>query len=279
MEKYRAIPKGFMTVGEVAKKMNTTVRTLQYYDKEGILSPSSESEGGRRLYTDRDIIKLHQIQSMKYIGFSLADIKDRLISLDTPSEVADTLAGQAAAIREKIDSLSEALEAVEKLREETLKMKTVDWKKYADIIMFLQNGADEYIWLVRSLDSKVLEHGWSNFDEEGSKHIISTWDRLCEEIAKLKKSGAAPESEQGQAIAKEWWDMVLDFTGGDMSLLPKLMQFAGNLDNWDEKWKAKMTQAEDFIGKALEVYFMREGYNPLDGTQPADNNLRRSTAV
>ena len=29
MAKYRAIPQGFMTVGEVAKKMGVTVRTLQ----------------------------------------------------------------------------------------------------------------------------------------------------------------------------------------------------------------------------------------------------------
>lgn len=41
MEKYRAIPKGYMTIGEVAKKMNVTVRALQYYDREGLLSPSS----------------------------------------------------------------------------------------------------------------------------------------------------------------------------------------------------------------------------------------------
>lgn len=34
MEKQRAVPKGFMTVGEVAKKMNVTVRTLQHYDRE-----------------------------------------------------------------------------------------------------------------------------------------------------------------------------------------------------------------------------------------------------
>ncbi len=33
MAKFRAIPEGFMTVGEVAKKMGVTVRTLQYYDK------------------------------------------------------------------------------------------------------------------------------------------------------------------------------------------------------------------------------------------------------
>ena len=41
MAKHRAIPKGYMTVGEVAKKIGVTVRTLQYYDKEGLLSPSA----------------------------------------------------------------------------------------------------------------------------------------------------------------------------------------------------------------------------------------------
>lgn len=51
MTNNRAIPEGFMTVGEVAKKMGITVRTLQYYDKEGLFSPSLQSEGGRRLYT------------------------------------------------------------------------------------------------------------------------------------------------------------------------------------------------------------------------------------
>ena len=71
MARYRAIPQGFMTVGQVAKKMGVTVRALQYYDKEGLLSPSAESEGGRRLYTDKDLVKLHQIISLKSLGFSL----------------------------------------------------------------------------------------------------------------------------------------------------------------------------------------------------------------
>lgn len=35
METSKAIAQGYMTVGEVAKKMDVTVRTLQYYDREG----------------------------------------------------------------------------------------------------------------------------------------------------------------------------------------------------------------------------------------------------
>ena len=109
MAKYRAIPEGFMTVGELAKKMNVTVRTLQYYDKEGVLSPSAESEGGRRLYTDKDLVLLHQILSLKSLGFSLKDIKGRLISLKTPDDVANALTEQADILRKNIEQFRKDL--------------------------------------------------------------------------------------------------------------------------------------------------------------------------
>ena len=139
MAKYRAIPDGYMTVGEVAKKMGTTVRTLQYYDKEGLLSPSAESEGGRRLYTDKDLVTLHQILSLKSLGFSLDDIKRRLISLETPTDVATALTEQADSIREKIEQLTDSLTAIEQLKTEVLQMRTVSFKKYADIIVNQRN--------------------------------------------------------------------------------------------------------------------------------------------
>lgn len=120
MEKYKTTSKGYMTVGEVAKKMGVTVRTLQYYDTEGLLSPSLESEGGRRLYTDIDVIKLYQILSLKHLGFSLDDIKNRLISLDSPDDVAKALSEQAAAMRQKIETLSESLKQIEALQAEVL---------------------------------------------------------------------------------------------------------------------------------------------------------------
>ena len=90
-----------MTVGELAKKMGITVRALQYYDKQGIFSPSAESRGGRRLYTYKDMVRLHQILSLKSLGFSLDDIKNRLISLDSPDDVADALFKAGCCCREK----------------------------------------------------------------------------------------------------------------------------------------------------------------------------------
>lgn len=114
--------------------MGITVRTLQYYDKEGLLSPSAESEGGRRLYTDKDFVTLHQIVSLKSLGFSLEDIKHRLISLETPTDVANALTEQADDIRRKIEQLTASLTAMEQLKAEVLQMQTVNFKNMQTLL-------------------------------------------------------------------------------------------------------------------------------------------------
>lgn len=106
-----------MTVGEVAKKMGVTVRALQYYDREGLFRPSAVSEGGRRLYTDKDIIRLHQILSLKSLGFSIDEIKNRLTAIDTPEEVAAALTEQGEAIQAQIDALTQSLHDIQTLKE------------------------------------------------------------------------------------------------------------------------------------------------------------------
>jgi len=193
MEKHRAIPPGYMTVGEIAKKMDVTVRTLQYYDKEGVLSPSAESEGGRRLYTQKDIVKLHQIQSMKYLGFSLEDIKNRIPSIDTPEEVSSLLVEQAKAICEKVKQLQDVLVAIGKLNAEVLQMKTVDWEKYANILVLLQHKNDSY-WLLKHLDDQVLEYLQNRFDDESAYALMNAQQQLFKKVDTFQKRGILPES-------------------------------------------------------------------------------------
>ena len=252
MEKHKAVPQGYMTVGEVAKKMHVTVRTLQHYDREGLLPPAAISEGGRRLYTDRDLIKLHQILSLKHLGFSLDDIKNRLIPMDTPREMAAVLAQQAAAVQRKIDSLSESLRELEALRTEVLQMQSVDFKKYADIIVNLQMKND-YYWLIKHFDDQLLDHIRGHFDRNSGLDFMDRFTQLQNEAMRLQDEGIPADSEEAQAFAEVYWNMITEFTGGDMSLLPKLVEF-GQLDHGF---------SNAFIGSVLEIYFSRSGTNPF----------------
>ena len=253
---------GYMTVGEMAKKTGVTVRTLQYYDREGLLHPSAESEGGRRLYTHKDRVKLHQILSLKHLGFSLDDIKNRLISLDTPVEVATVLAEQAAAIREKIDALTKSLHDIEALRGEVLQMQRVDFKKYADIIVNLQMKND-YYWMIKHFDDQTLDVIRGRFDRESGQEMMDTFVSLRDRALALGQQGVPPQSEQGQELARDFWEMILAFTDGNMSLLPKLMEL-GTQEDTDQKWREQQEIFNGYIGPALEVYFKEHGIQPFE---------------
>ena len=262
MAKCRAIPDGYMTVGEVAKKMGTTVRTLQYYDKEGLLSPSAESEGGRRLYTDKDLVTLHQILSLKSLGFSLDDIKCRLISLETPTDVATALTEQADSIREKIEQLTDSLTAIEQLKAEVLQMQTVNFKAYADIIVNLQMKNGSY-YLIKRFDDDTLDHIRNQFDRESGLDFMDRFNRLSDEIVQFQKENVPPESEKCQRVVKEYWGLIMEFTNGDMSMLPKLMEI-GNIDTATNAWEERQKIVNDYLELALQVYFSKLGVNPFE---------------
>lgn len=63
------------TVHEVSKLARVSIRTLQYYDKIGLLHPTKYTESGYRLYDDTALEKLQQILLFRELEFSLKDIK------------------------------------------------------------------------------------------------------------------------------------------------------------------------------------------------------------
>ena len=64
-----------MTVNEVSKLAGVSIRTLQYYDKIGLLHPTGYTDAGYRLYDDADLERLQHILLFRELEFPLKDIK------------------------------------------------------------------------------------------------------------------------------------------------------------------------------------------------------------
>ena len=64
-----------MTVHEVSKLTGVSIRTLQYYDRIGLLHPAQYTEAGYRLYDDAALETLQQILLFRELEFPLKDIK------------------------------------------------------------------------------------------------------------------------------------------------------------------------------------------------------------
>lgn len=249
-----------MTIGELAKWVGVTVRTLQYYDKEGILKPSALSKGGHRLYAARDVVKLHQILSFKYLGFSLEEIKNHILPLDTPEQMVSILIQQQKAIEEQIENLQEAAQSIEAFRNEVENIKSVDFEKYAEIIELLKMGNEAY-WVWKCFDDTLSHHIKERFGRDPAlgEKTYHTYLNLLDEAVSLVQEGEAPESERSKRLAEKWWKMIMDFTGGDMTLIPKLESFNRDKTGWNQELAQKQHEIDAFMNKMLNCYFKEQG--------------------
>lgn len=107
----------FYTTGAFAKKANVSIRTIRFYDKQGILKPSHISESGYRLYTDADFAKLQKVLTLKYLGFSLEEIMDITVNDDDEDYVRSSLALQLELVKKKRESLQVVEEALTKTQQ------------------------------------------------------------------------------------------------------------------------------------------------------------------
>ena len=91
---------------------------------------------------------------------------------------------------------------------------------------------------------------------------MDRFNRLSDEILQLQKENVPPESEKCQQIVKEYWGLIMEFTNGDMSMLPKLMEY-GSIDTATNAWEERQKIINEYLEPALQVYFSRLGTNPF----------------
>ncbi|MRR29213.1 MerR family transcriptional regulator [bacterium] len=65
-----------ITIGEVAKMLDVTTRTLRYWEEMGVIEASHRSEGGNRLYTPYMLRRMRFIIKLKDLGLSIKEMQD-----------------------------------------------------------------------------------------------------------------------------------------------------------------------------------------------------------
>ena len=94
------------STGELAKAAEVSVRTIQYYDQRGILTPSEVTEGGRRIYHDSDLERLQVICFLRDLDFSINQIK-KLLQEENREQVLELL------LTDQVESLEKSSKEIE----------------------------------------------------------------------------------------------------------------------------------------------------------------------
>jgi len=121
------------TTGEIAKLCGVSVRTVQYYDSRGILAPESLSEGGRRLYSDRDVQRLRIICFLREAGISIGSIAE-LFAEENPEQIISLLLDrQEQTLREERSHIDERLKIVSGIRRGMKELEVFSVQSIGDI--------------------------------------------------------------------------------------------------------------------------------------------------
>lgn len=127
------------TSGELAKLCNVTVRTVQYYDNRGIITPYDYSEGGRRLFNDDDVRKLQVICFLKELGFSLNDISEIMKENNADHILKTLLDEQEQNLKTEIEEKEEKLKQIQNIKRNLKKEENISVEKLNDIAYLMSN--------------------------------------------------------------------------------------------------------------------------------------------
>ena len=105
---------GLLQIGQVAERTGLSLRTIRFYEENGLVRPTSRSDGGFRLYSDDDVARLEVIKRTKPLGFRLEEMQELLTLLAELAERPDD-----AALTDRLRMFHEAATArVHALREQ-----------------------------------------------------------------------------------------------------------------------------------------------------------------
>ena len=125
---------GYYSSGEFARMAHVTLRTVRYYDKQDILKPSLVTGSGARFYTDEDFARLQQILLLKYLGFSLDDIREMTISDSDYHFMLNSLNIQLRLVRDRIEQMQLVEKAIQDTAQAIQDHHTIDWSQMLNLI-------------------------------------------------------------------------------------------------------------------------------------------------
>lgn len=195
------------TISEFSRRARITVRTLRFYEEIGLLIPAQKNASGHRLYGLTELAKLQQIQSLKFLGYSLQDIKN-LIGNDTDAfKLEKSLPLQHKFLTEKRDELNRAIEAVERVQSIMKEGKPLTWPVLSSLLFQMEHEEDQKEWVKEYFSESIANQFFSLPKEHRQQMDMEMLDWLAM-VKKLMKEGVSPDSPEAFDVLVKLTEMA-----------------------------------------------------------------------
>jgi len=106
------------TIGDLARELEVSTRTIRYYEERGLLSPQRTINTQQRLYTPGDRVRLKLLLRARGLGFRLEDIRELFEIYDATHDERRQGQRLRGMIAERLEQVEAQLRDITDLRDE-----------------------------------------------------------------------------------------------------------------------------------------------------------------
>ena len=242
-----------LSIGGLAKRAGLTVRSLRFYETEGLLSPIRRPNGHRH-YRKQDIERVQQIVVLKSIGLSLSAIRKLL--KENPPVMKKVLEMQVKELQTRQQENNRSLTLLHGAMKHAEAGDDIDIALLYELIRIAKMNTENHPmnevakdYLTRDQLDEVKGRG---VPPQQLEYFNKVWADLIAEAEEMAGKNTDPEDVEAQDLAGRWTLMVEMFTQGDKKLTENLGKMYEDRDSWEgKKAEAPFSRAvQDFVGKA-----------------------------
>ncbi|SDY58264.1 MerR family transcriptional regulator [Lachnobacterium bovis] len=240
------------TVNEVSKLTGVSRRTLQYYDKIGLLRPTEYTESGYRLYDDAALERLQQILLFRELEFPLKDIKDIVTRSDFDKKKAlDQQMELLELKKEHIENLINMCRGLKMRGVKNLEFKAFDTRKIEE---YSQKAKEQW---KSTPEYKEYEEKSKSRTKADEKEIMKDLMKVFEEFGTMKEKN--PASQEVQDQVKKLQNFITDYFYNctDETLFGLGKMYAGGGEFTENIDKMGGTGTAEFTYQAIKIYCNR----------------------
>lgn len=238
-----------MTVNEVSKLTGVSIRTLQYYDKIGLLKPTNYTKTGYRLYDDTALETLQQILLFRELEFPLKDIKK---IIDSPSFDKNKALEQQITLltlkKEHLENLIVLAHGIKEIGVKTMNFSAFDTHKI-----------DEYAAQAKASWGETPEYREYEQKAKGrtpkqQQAINTQMMNIFAEFGKIRHE--EPSVEEAQKLAGKLQDFITEnfYTCSKEILVSLGRMYAGGGAFTDNIDTVGGVGTAEFAHRAIEIY-------------------------
>ena len=239
-----------MTVHALSERSGVSVRTLQYYDKIGLLPPAERTAAGYRLYDDASLERLQQILLFRELEFPLREIRRILSSPDFDRDLA---------LRQQIQLLELRRERLDRLIAFAREIRQSGGKNNMDFSAFDREKLESYAAEARKTWGETPEYREFAQKDQGrttEEHqaLSAQMMAIFAEFGVLR--GEDPAGENAQALVRKLQSFITEhfYRCSDKTLAGLGEMYASGGEFTENIDRAGGAGTAEFAARAIRVY-------------------------